>query len=253
MKKKFLYCMLVLVFSLSIFMVPFGMANAEVPILEEPIDEIILSEYSLSDLFSMAATSTNASNYPATASRCNNDYSGIDSTSNVYARADGSYQINTEKYRLLGIDDNETDIFTLTPNNSSWNAPASYISTTGPITVYFLPELGNPPSGSGLSDDTVKLKDLTTNLRISGSNTTISYGRAFVRSRKIGGTSWSGWTTYGLSNANWQPQSVRIWKNCEVQIVVCQEFRDYLSGASNIYYPVRSIYRINVTGCSVSL
>ncbi len=154
------------------------------------------------------------------------------------------YPINEEKYGFFGIDDSNVEVriqpvdSLSTPNN---------ITADGDVTFH-IRTVSQFPSSDYIyrNNDSRKLKDLYSDIRILGETTTVSYGKILYRTTT--GSTWGSWNFVNLNDLLDQSNvTLHFNSGLKVQIVIIYEVKEK---AINIFYPhmyyhVRGIYRFN--------
>lgn len=154
------------------------------------------------------------------------------------------YPINEEKYGFFGIDDSNVEV-RIQPVDSL--SAANNITADGDVTFH-IRTVSQFPSSDYIyrNNDSRKLKDLYSDIRILNENTTVSYGKILYRTTT--GSTWGSWNFVNLNDLLDQSNvTLYFASGLKVQIVIIYEVKEL---AINIFYPhmyyhVRGIYRFN--------
>ena len=192
------------------------------------------------------AESSNANKEPQptrwaqVASHCSENYSILDNELN-YCSSNSSVAYNYVEVIGHATDNYSTE--SLTHFSSLGAAMASNRCSNGPVTITFSNLI--PTTGPyRISNDTCKMKSLTSELSISGDNTKVGYGKIKVKTLKDDGYSnWTSWSYYNLEDASTLSLSFNV--GYRVVIIVLYELKEPANLL--VHHHVRVNYGFRVT------
>lgn len=153
--------------------------------------------------------------------------------------------INEEKYGLFGIDStNETH--RLEPNAYLYDPISTGANGYVHISISTVAQFPDPDY-IARDNDTLKMKNMYSDLAISGDSTKVGYGKILYRTGQVGET-WGNWSYVDLEPFIDTNASLSFYGQQCVQIVVIYEVKEKAPTIfqSNKFYHVRGIYEFMI-------
>ena len=152
------------------------------------------------------------------------------------------YPINEEKYGLYGVD--STNVTQrLVPN--AYLDDEITIGATGYVNITISTVAPFPdPDYISRNNDTLKMKNMYSDLAIPGDSTKVGYGKILYRIGQFQGT-WGSWSYVNLDTYIDTNVTLNFYGSQCVQIVVIYEVKEKAPSIfqSNKYYHVRGVYQ----------
>ena len=174
---------------------------------------------------------------------CNEDYS-IRDTNIHYCSGSGNVVYNNVEVEIRGNDQFNSQVLTHYPSLSIAEQPSSLQQTHGDVELTYTNLI--PTSGRyKLYSDGRKLKNLTSELRINGSNDKVGKGQVLIRKRHSNGENWSAWSHYNLSEVNSYSEA----RNFVIGDIVCIVIIYEIQESPNVFkfHHIRLNYAFQVT------
>ena len=173
----------------------------------------------------------------------NYEYKSSEMVTQAYRTSAGSviYPINEEKYGLYAVDSvgDELRLEPLYTLNQAHNL-------TGDGRVHLRISTVSQFTSSDIArcNDSRKMKDLYSDLALSGDSTKVGYGKVMYRTGVVGGY-YSSWSYVDLNSMIDNNVSLTFAEGLAVQIVVIYEIKEYATSiwVPHKYYHVRGIYQ----------
>ena len=152
------------------------------------------------------------------------------------------YPINEEKYGLFGVDSTNV-VQRLTP--SIYLDDQITLGATGYVSISISTVAPFPdPEYISRNNDTLKMKNMYSDLAISGDSTRVGYGKILYRV-SYNQSTWGNWSYVDLETYIDTNVTLNFYGSKCVQIVVIYEVKEKAPSIfqSNKYYHVRGIYQ----------